>query len=643
MSQAKEKLTRREKIAQHAQAAQEKKKHTALTEPQPKQRLILGLALAVIAFALYANTLGHEFVLDDSNAVTENHIVKQGVKGIGELLATDYRAGYWTAKGTLYRPLSLVMFAIEWELFPNNPLPGHLINVLLYALTAYVLFTLLCRLLPAVPLIVPFLITLLFTAHPVHTEVVANIKSRDEILSFLFVIGALHLSLNFLKNERFATLAGAAGLYFLSFMAKESSITMLAAVPVLLYFFTAAPMKKILTVAGFFLGGAIFYLLLRRMVLGEITDISDVLLIDNFLIAAKDFSTKTATAVLILGKYLGLLFFPHPLSIDYAYNQIPVVGWANVKPLLSLAAYLVLAGIVLWRWKKKELWVFGIVFYFISISLYSNLVITIGSGFGERFLYVPSLGFCIALAGLLVTLFAAKPAEHLGALFLENKIAVAIVAVLFVAGAAHTVARNRAWKDHYSIYASDVKHAPNSARLHYWFANETMKVKALAAPNENEKQKYLDDAIAEYNIALHIYPDYADAFGQRGLAFYRKKNYDRAIADYKRAIDLKVGQWKVYNNLGVIYGEQNNLQEAMKYFKLALKVDTRFPDPYNNIAKTYLMMGDYQNAIKYCFETLKYATEEMTDVKKEMYGYLALCYEKTGDRANQQKYAQMAK
>ena len=642
MSQPQSKLTRKEKIAQQTQIAQEVKKHIPPSHNR-KQRLLLGLALAAIAFALYANTLGNEFVLDDSNAVTENHIVKQGVKGIGELLKTDYRAGYWTAKGTLYRPLSLVMFAVEWELFPNNPFPGHLINVLLYALTVYLLFTLLCRLLPSVPLIVPFLITLLFTAHPIHTEVVANIKSRDEILSFLFVLGAFHLSLNFLKQDKLSSLVGAATLYFLSFMSKESSITMLAALPVMLYFFTDAPLKKNLLVTGFFVGGAAMYLILRRMVLGEITDVSDVLLIDNFLIAAQSFSAKTATAVMILGKYLGLLVFPWPLSIDYAYNEIPIVNWANIKTLLSLATYLALAGIALWRWRKKELWVFGIIFYLISISLYSNLIITIGSGFGERFLYVPSLGFCIAVTGLLFVLFKANNAAQLAGLFAGNKVPVAIVGLLTVAGSAHTVTRNTVWKDHYAIYSSDVKHAPNSARLHYWFANETMKIKAMQAPNEQEKMKMLDVAIAEYNTALKIYPDYPDAFGQRGLAYYRKKDYDKAVADYKRAIELKVGQWKVYNNLGVIYGERNDFQEALKYFRLALKVDSRFPDAYNNIAKTYLIMGDYQNSIKYSLETLKYTTEEMTDVKREVYEYLALAYEKTGDTANSRKYAQMAK
>ncbi|HXH18908.1 MAG TPA: tetratricopeptide repeat protein, partial [Chitinophagales bacterium] len=631
MALPKDKLTRKEKFAQQREEALRQKKQTAVAGHGSKQRLVLGLTLSLIAFLLYANTLGHEFVLDDSNAVTENHIVKQGIKGIPELLKTDYRAGYWTAKGTLYRPLSLVMFAVEWELFPNNPFPGHLLNVLLYALTAYLLFMLLCRLLPSVSMLLPFLVTLLFIAHPVHTEVVANIKSRDEILSFLFVLGALHLTLNYLKSDKMMTLAGVAVLYFLSFMAKESSITMLAVVPAMLYFFTDAPLKKNLMVTGFFAAGAAVYLVLRKMVLGEIKDIPDVLLIDNFMRAATDFGTKTATAMKILGKYLWLLFFPHPLSIDYAYNEIPIVDWKNWKSLLSLALYVALAVIALLRFKKREVWVFGIIFYLITISLYSNLIITIGSGFGERFLYVPSLGFCITVVALLGLLLKAGREPNSGnvfGIFSRGKALTAMVALLSAAGAVKTVARSAQWKDHFSIYSSDVKHAPGSARLHYWYANELMKEKAMKAPTDEEKNRLLDVSIREYNKALEIFPDYADAYGQRGLAYYRKGESDKAEADYKRAIELEVGQWKVYNNLGVIYGERNNLPEAMKYFKLALKVDSRFPDPYRNIGSIYLMQGDYDSALKNYQDALKYSTIADKDLRVEVYNYMAMCYEK---------------
>lgn len=645
MSQPKEKFTRREKFARH-RIESHKARLQSLQGPAKKHRLVLGMILSVIAFLLYANTLGHEFVLDDSNAITENKIVQKGIKGIPELFKTDYRAGYWTAKGNLYRPLSLVMMAIEWQLFPNNPFPGHLINVLLYALTVYLLFVLLCRLLRGVSLLIPFLITLLFTVHPIHAEVVANIKSRDEILSFLFVVAALHLMLHYLKNNNVLVLTAAACCYFLSFMSKESSITMLAVVPVMLYFFTNTSLKRNLMITAFFAGGAAAYLKLRSMVLGEISDVSDVMLIDNFLIAANDFGTKTATAVKILGKYLRLLIVPYPLSIDYAYNEIPIVGWTNWKALVSLAVYLALIATALFRFANKELWVFGIIFFLITISLYSNLIITIGSGFGERFLYVPSLGYCItvvAVAARLLKSDISAADETLPQIFLQNKPLAAIMLAPVIAGSVLTVSRSAVWNNHFLIYSTDVKHAPGSARLHYWYANEFMKVKAMKAASEQEKMKLLDTAIAEYNKALEIYPDYADAFGQRGLAYYRRKEIDKAIADYKRAIELEVGQWKVYNNLGVIYGEQGNLSEALKYFKLALKVDSRFPDPYKNIGSIYFYQGNYDGAIRQYLEALKRSTIADKDVRTDVYTFLSECYKKKGDTANEEKYAALAK
>jgi protein O-mannosyl-transferase len=358
----------------------------------------MGCLLSLIAFLLYANTLNHGFVLDDTNLITDNVLVKQGVGAVPELLRSDYRAGTWKSKATLYRPLSLVMFAVEWQLFPNNPFPGHLINVLLYGLTAYLLFAVLQQLLPGGSLLIPFSTALLFIVHPIHTEVVANIKSRDEILSFLFVLGSLYLAL---MPPTLGRLLAAAALYFLSLMSKESSITIAAVVPIMLYFFRKRRAKTIALTTGVFAGSASLYLVLRKLVLGEVAGLANVSPVDNFLVLAKDLNTKAATVAEILGKYLRLLFFPHPLSSDYSFNQIPIVTWSNWASVFAAAVYIGLLAVLLVRIRKKELWAFGIAFYLTTISLYTNIFITIGAGFGERFLYVPSLGFCIAVVALL--------------------------------------------------------------------------------------------------------------------------------------------------------------------------------------------------------------------------------------------------
>ncbi len=635
------KLTRKEKIAQSRKTGtakgQQRRKATG-----NKEKIHLGLFIAFVAFAIYTNTFGNDFILDDSNAITENHFVKQGVAGIPDILTTEYRAGYWQARGNLYRPVALVMFAVEWQLFPNNPFPGHLINVLIYALCALLLFRLLCRLLPKWSVLVPALITLLFVVHPIHTEVVANIKSRDELMSFLFLLLSIHLILDHLQGRRKRALLLAGISFFLAMLSKEGVITMLAAVPLMLFFFTKAKKQQIIRATASLGIGAAVYLLIRAAVLSAQTgEYYDLLLIDNFLVGAQSFAERSATAFKVLGKYLWMLLYPHPLSIDYAYNQIPIVNWTSWKPIVSLLVYLGLAGIVIRRFRKKELWVYGIAFYLIAISLYSNLVLTIGSGFGERFLFLPSLGFCMAVVGLLAILTKSKlqdPASGLAKSLKAGKVPVLILLPFFATGAAMTMVRNTAWKDHFTIYETDVQHAPNSARLHYWYGNELMKEKALKAPTQEEKMKYLDLAIEQYNEALRIHPEYGDAYGQRGLAWYRKGDRQRAAADYQEAINRSVGSWKVYNNMGVIYGEQANYPEALKQFQYALKVDNRYPLPYKNIGATYLLMGDIDNALKYLHQGLQYATETDTDVIREIYTYLAECYNRKGDQVNFQKY-----
>ena len=161
-----------------------------------------GLVLALIAFFLYTNTLNHGYTLDDHSAITDNFVTKKGMESIPTIFTTHYRYGYWRSAGELYRPVSLAMFATEWEFAGDNPLVFHLVNVLLYALSGFLIFLTLSKILRNFNVLIPFFATLLFIAHPVHVEVVANIKSRDEIMAFLLSIGALNLLWNYWdRNE----------------------------------------------------------------------------------------------------------------------------------------------------------------------------------------------------------------------------------------------------------------------------------------------------------------------------------------------------------------------------------------------------------------------------------------------------------
>lgn len=158
------------------------------------------LILLVLPILLYAGALRFGYVLDDTLVLSENKFVQQGTKGIPAIFSNESLVGYLGANhdivvGARYRPLSIASFAVEHQLFGVAPGISHFVNALLYALTALVLFRLLSTVVSPKPgqrwfLSLPFVAALLFALHPLHTEVVANIKGRDEILALLLALVA---------------------------------------------------------------------------------------------------------------------------------------------------------------------------------------------------------------------------------------------------------------------------------------------------------------------------------------------------------------------------------------------------------------------------------------------------------------------
>ncbi len=192
--------------------------------------------LGIISFLVYANTLGNGYAVDDGSAITDNTIVTRGVSAIPELLYTPYRKGINLASNDLYRPLSLVMFAVEYQFFGLNPVPGHFMNVLVFCGCVILLFLFLDLLFERKKTAVAFVAALLFALHPIHTEVVANIKSRDELLCFFFAFLSLYLFIKYIQSKRIILLMEGMLCFFLSILAKETAYTFLAIVPMVFFF-----------------------------------------------------------------------------------------------------------------------------------------------------------------------------------------------------------------------------------------------------------------------------------------------------------------------------------------------------------------------------------------------------------------------
>src|SRR5436190_3937310 len=140
------------------------------------------IVLPLLAIILYANTFNHSYTMDDDVYITQHRSVQKGLKGVGEIFGHGSLYGFNQVGGNQpYRPVYLLSFALEKEFGKNTPPPRHVMNVLLFALTALLLYHLFLLMLGERRYVIAFFATVLFIVHPVHTEVVASVKSRDEI------------------------------------------------------------------------------------------------------------------------------------------------------------------------------------------------------------------------------------------------------------------------------------------------------------------------------------------------------------------------------------------------------------------------------------------------------------------------------
>jgi len=189
----------------------------------------------LIAFSVlvYSHTLFHDFVFDDDIVLVKNQHVINGTEGIAKIWSTNYLNGYQQFNDALYRPLSPTVFNMVHSIAGLNPHAFHLVNILVYALLVFIVYKLFNQLFPRKEKYV-FWGVLLFAVHPIHTEVVANIKSLDELLALLLGASASYYILLYKSGKN--TLVQVFILYVLALFSKESAISFLLIIPLFYYF-----------------------------------------------------------------------------------------------------------------------------------------------------------------------------------------------------------------------------------------------------------------------------------------------------------------------------------------------------------------------------------------------------------------------
>lgn len=515
------------------------------------------LLVFAMAFTLYANTLGHGFVLDDGLVITDNPYVQAGIAGIPDIVTHDSFHGTLGESAYLsggrYRPLSLVMFAMEVSFFGKGPFAGHLINVLLYGLTAIVLLRLLRRIVfPEHPL-VALAATVLFVVHPLHTEVVANIKSRDEILSLLFIL----LTLGFLLRGKGARATSdrwkAAACYALALLSKENGIILLVIAPLAVVSFNGLTWKNAAKACWPLGAVATLYLGLRFGIIGShVQEVHGVL--DNPYVLAST-GQKLATILHVLFDYIRLLVWPHPLTYDYSFAQVPYRSFS--EPGVWAGALLLLGslGLIVRSLLKGDAIGWCAAFFIGTWLLVSGLFFNIGAPMAERFMYQASLPFIVALV-LLATRSLARAEEPRA-----FRTAVAATLLLVLPFSLVTIDRNTDWNDRDDLLIHDVVVSSRSARANTYAGIACVR-KAQGGAAKDQQRELAIRALGYFANADSIVPDYMPTMLNRGVAYMLLDSIPEAETTWDHARAMEPGNAMLKNYDAVLFGYY--LQKGLK-------------------------------------------------------------------------------
>lgn len=634
----------------------------------------LAILMATLAFGLYVNTIGHDYVMDDGAVISRNEFTKEGLAGIDDLVTGFYWDGFWTKNTGLYRPLTMVTYAIEWQFFPNQPEVAHFVNALLYALIGFLLFYFLSELLIGFGIHVPLIATLLFIVHPIHTEVVANIKSRDELLCFLFFLITARLLLKFMDHPNRKLLWRAVGTYALCLFSKESAVLFLPVFVLMVFFFRKTPVLQTAQRSWPLLISLGSFLFVRALVINSADSPPvDYTYQNNILFAAESPTEYLATALRINWEYFHLMVFPHPLRYDYSFNHIPVTNLADPLVWLALAVIIALA-VIAWRgWKERLPEAFAILYFVCTFVIASNLLFPVGVTVAERMLFAPSLGLALAIAFLLhrFSIKDKEPVESLTGILKSAPVALGLTLLIAIPMSGKTIMRNNDWSDDLTLFETDLGKIPNSSRAHSNFAAIHMNTYALPKIDHAERSLLLDIPIKESLKALEIDPinttalhnlsvayyytgQYAlakehaercvkhdpwngQAYGFLGKALCRINDIPNAVPALQRALKLGYEDYSTYFFLGGCYFTQGDFSGALPYYERALEFKPLSTEAINKLASTYGNLGETQKALELFQRSYQL-------IPKDAYtsSAIAMCLQQLGDTAEAAKWFQQA-
>jgi tetratricopeptide (TPR) repeat protein len=589
-----------------------------------RHRVVLGVVLAVTALA-FLNSLNGEFVYDDKVQVLKNPAIKDAAnipKMLTQSVWQFLNESDQEAAGPYYRPLFNIALTINYQIFGLEVFGWHL-----FSLAVHLAVTLLVYALARQWDLSPDLAAaaaLLFGVHPVHSESIAWVAALPDPLAAVFILCSL------LLYERHYHGRGA-GRYGLGLSVSLALMAMLSkevaiAYPIFLVAREAVEpqvdgltlrISRALKRTAPFLAMIAIYMAVRFYVLGFISRPEPT---------AVGIPTWHVLLTLpsILLSYARMLFVPSPLAVMYSKTYVQSAAdprfWGAalaVAALIGAAVWVTRASVV----GRKAL---ALTILFLLPVLNLKAFRADESLLHDRYLYLPSIGFCLLISmgiGWLVARFA--PQKRDAALVASAAIAV----ILFVL----TVSQNRSWHSEEAMtgHALEVTgqwpYLLNYIGAQYSLQNRPVDAQRLyqetlainpryydALSNLGDvyrQQNRLEEAVSAYSRAIECGAPYADTYYNLGVTYTSQKKFTEAEEALRRTVELRPGHVNALYNLGYVYDQQDKRAEAEAAYVKALARNPAYPEARINLAVLLTRQARYAEALEQLQATQRIAPD----------------------------------
>jgi tetratricopeptide (TPR) repeat protein len=625
------------------------------------------LLIIIIGFFIYSNTFKVPFLFDDSNTVLKNTSLRDS-----DYLTNTSLTDIFSAS----RLIGQLTFALNHAVDGFNVVGYHLVNLLIHVGCALLLywFYILTFKTPYVsdhfpkradsffqtPKIIALFTALLFVSHPVQTQAVTYIVQRYASLATFFYLFSLVMYIKFRLSEspkaKYVFYAVSIFSAILAMKTKEIAFTL--PLMVILYeflFFRGEIRKRILYLIPLTLTMIIIPLSLIGV---QSSSPGSAVRIDELTKGASLNIISTGdylnTQFRVIVTYIRLLFLPINQNLDYDY---PIYKTFFTPPVFFSFGFLLMIfgwGVyLLYRSGDKEsslkpdsrfrgkdiklrnktsgdenerkcwyrLIAFGIFWFFVTISVESS-IIPIADVIFEHRLYLPSLGFFMAImAGVMwfTGKWVNKP-------LIKKTVLTAMILVIVVLSVT-AYARNGVWRDEVTLWEDVVKKSPNKARPHNNLGGlflkdnhideaviEIMRTLRIdpdyAEAHHNlglalEKRGQINEAIAHYSEAIRLNPGYAAAHSNLGAALQKKGRWNEAGEHFNAALQINPAHEEANNNKGLILEREGQIAEAIHYYNIALRINPNYADAQNNLGNLLIRTGEIDAAIAHIAIALK--------------------------------------